>query len=103
MRVLSFRVDGQVLSLDKKCDFSGIAKGTSGYLAASFIFDWPKCTKVAVFTSADGVERAVKLDNRDRCMIPAEALKGDYFKVHCVGVTSSYTVITNKKIIMQVR
>lgn len=103
MRVLSFRVNGQQLKLDDKCDFTGIAKGTKGYPVAAFTFDWPKCGKAAVFTAPNGVETAVKLDGNNRCEIPTEVLNGDYFKVHCLGVAPEYTVVTNKKTIMQVR
>lgn len=38
MRVLRFIVNNQRIYPDPKCDFSGLVKGTTGYLKALFIF-----------------------------------------------------------------
>ena len=74
MRSLNFFAMGQNLQKDPTCDFTGLVRGSKGYLQACFSFDaeWNGCGKVAVFTRL-GKEYAVKL-SADTCMIPEEAL-----------------------------
>lgn len=50
MRSLNFFAMGQNLQKDPTCDFSGLVKGSKGYLQAHFSFDaeWTGCGKVAV-------------------------------------------------------
>lgn len=38
MRTLKFIVEAQNIKEDPNCDFSGLVKGTKGYLYAEFIF-----------------------------------------------------------------
>ena len=74
MRNLDFIADGQRLSRDPLCDFTGIAAGSRGYLQARFRFsrEWSGCKKVAVFLCR-GTEYPVGLVN-NMCEIPWEAL-----------------------------
>ena len=95
MRSLNFIAMGQNLQKDPVCDFSGLVKGSKGYLQAHFSFDaeWSGCGKVAVFTRL-GKEYPAKL-SADICMIPEEALSYSRFNVHVVGVRDGFRIQTN--------
>lgn len=51
MRTLIFEANGQQLKKSPSCDFSGIAKGSKGYLEAKFELskDWDDCLIAASF------------------------------------------------------
>lgn len=55
MRILKFKVENQKIYQDPSCDFTGLVKGTSGYLKAFFSFspEWNGC-KIAASFLADG-------------------------------------------------
>ena len=95
MRSLNFIAVGQNLQKDPTCDFTGIVKGSKGYLQAHFSFDdeWSGCGKVAVFTRL-GKEYPVKL-SADTCTIPEEALQYSRFNVHGIGVRDGFRIQTN--------
>lgn len=82
MRVLRFIVNGQKLTPDPACDFSGIVSNSRGYLVARFTFsyEWAGFKKVALFEGAD----PVPLKN-NFCVIPAEALTGRTVRLSIVG------------------
>ena len=95
MRVLDFLITGQRIACDPRCDFTGIATGTRGYLQARFRFssDWTKCKRVAVFRCR-GKEHPVAVIN-GVCTIPEEALLGSRVEVHVVGQRDDYRIVTN--------
>ena len=98
MRVLKFVTDKQLLKKDPDCDFSNIAPGTSGYLAAHFKFsdkEWRECVKVASFLH-NGKEHAVLLE-KDACTIPADALAGRKFEVYVIGARPDGYRITSTR------
>ena len=97
MRVLKFIVNGQSLQKDPNCDFSGIIRGSKGYLVAEFSFDssWKGCTIAASFWHF-GKEYAVLVQNNS-CMIPDEALEGFSVGVTLRGIKRGYSISTNKK------
>lgn len=102
MRILRFRVDGQRLKKSAGCDFSGITRGSSGYLCARFDFstDWDGYAKAACFYN-DGIAYYAPLDAENRCMIPTAALTGRMFGVSVTGRKGSSTVTTNKERVRQ--
>lgn len=95
MRTLKFIADAQKLMPDSSCDFSGLVKGSKGYLQAEFSFseDYAGCGKIAVFRN-QGEEFPIRLEN-DSCMIPEEALTWRTFQVCVVGVREGYRIRTN--------
>lgn len=95
MRRLIFNIDKQKLSRDSTCDFSDIVRGTSDYLMVKFNFspDWNRCVTVAVFGVADA-EYPVAIVNNE-CLIPAEVLAGDSFRINVVGQRNKYRILTN--------
>lgn len=95
MRTLKFIADAQKLMPDSSCDFSGLVKGSKGYLQAEFSFseDYAGCGKIAVFRN-QGEEFPMRLEN-DSCMIPEEALTWRTFQVCVVGVREGYRIRTN--------
>lgn len=101
MRVLKFKVSGQIINLDSGCDFTGLIPGTEGYLVAEFNFspEWNGCAKVAAFYSPLGREYPPQvLKDGMRCIIPEEALKKQTFKVQVLGENKSkdFKLVTNK-------
>lgn len=104
MRTLKFIVDKQIVKKDPSCDFSGLIKGTKGYLRAQFYFskEWKDCTKVIGFYSATGVEYAPQmLDESCSCDIPEEALKRQSFNIQVFGKRDGFLITTNKLNIFQ--
>lgn len=104
MRTLKFIVDKQVISLDPKCDFTGLYPGSSGYLQAKFIFssEWLGTVKVAAFFSNLGKEYSPQLLGEDNtCMIPMEALEKRKFKVQIIGKDGNTKLTTNKVTVSQ--
>lgn len=73
MRALKFTVKAQQLKKDISCDFSGLVKGSKGYLQAEFSFseEYVGCGKIAVFRN-QGEEYPVRLENNN-CIIPEES------------------------------
>ena len=65
MRTLKFNVEGQSLKKDSACDFSGIVKGSKGYLQCSFSFsrEWAGCKVAASFWSYDKEKGATPVVN----------------------------------------
>ena len=94
MRILDFIISKQNIECDPRCDFSGIASGTRGYLLARFQFsaDWKGCKKVAVF-SCRGNEFPTAIIN-GMCLIPSEALIGSEVSVRVVGKRENYRITT---------
>lgn len=101
MRSLMFKVNGQKITKDPECDFSGLVAGSEGYLEAKFTFseEWNNCIVVARFWR--GIkEHAVKIVN-GKCDIPPEALTGATFKVSVVGKRRGFLINTNKITVVQ--
>ncbi len=96
MRILKFKVNAQKISIDEKCDFSNITKGTKGYLYAEFKLskEYDGCGKIAVFKTFENEYPAI-LDNNNRCEIPEDALKWNIFKVKIIGVREGYRIQSN--------
>lgn len=96
MRTLKFIIEAQNIRKDPDCDFSGLVKGTKGYLYAEFTFskEYLGCGKMAVFEKL-GKRYPVKLEN-DTCEIPEEALTWDRFGVRVIGVRPDYRIQTKR-------
>lgn len=94
MRILDFIVSKQKIECDPRCDFSGIASGSQGYLLARFRFsaDWKNCKKVAVF-SCRGNDFPTAIIN-GMCLVPEQALVGSMVSVRVVGQRESYRITT---------
>jgi hypothetical protein len=105
MRTLKFVVNELNLTQDPNCDFSNLVPGTEGYLRAEFSFspEWNGCVKVAGFWSAMGVEYPPQpLTDGCSCMIPAEALKKQIFKIEILGKRNDgITLKTNRVTVTQ--
>lgn len=104
MRTLRFKVDGQVITLDPSCDFSGLVPGSEKYIKAEFTFskDWKNCAKVARFWSVFGREYEPQvLSGGTACLIPTEALKKRKFKVQIMGKEGKTKIQTNKIEVVQ--
>lgn len=101
MRTLKFIVNGQTIEKDPECDFDNLVPGTAGYLRAEFKFssEWSGTDKVAGFYSALGREYPPQVINAaNTCMIPAEATKGEKFKIQVFGLRGADFKITTDKV-----
>ena len=104
MRKLKFIVSKQMIMPDPKCDFSGLIPGSEGYLEAEFAFspEWKNCVKVVAFYSIMGKEYPPQiLNDRNTCVIPAEALEKRKFKVQVIGKEGDTKLATNKMTVCQ--
>ena len=101
MRVLSFDVNGQQISKNPDCDFSGLVAGTRNYLQAHFSFspDWDGCALIASFWKGSN-EYAVPIKD-NVCMIPPEVLIGKSYGVSIIGQRSDYRITSNRIYIRQ--
>lgn len=100
-RYLMFLVSGQQLQKNKKSDFAGIVKGTSGYLRCSFSFsrEWTGKNVAAQFWCL-GNEYAAPVIN-GICNIPDDALVWNNFQLNLVGQDKNQRIVTNKVTIKQ--
>lgn len=104
MRTLKFIVDGQIISRDPNCDFSDLVPGTEGYLRAEFSFspEWRGCAKVAGFYSVMGNEYPPQvLTDGKSCIIPAEALARQTFRINVIGKNGEMKLTTNRVSVYQ--
>ena len=101
MRTLNFIIEAQTIHPDPACDFSGIVRGTKGYLQAEFSFsaEWNGCRRAAVFTKLCK-DYPVPIVN-NKCEIPEEALTWNTFTVAVVGARDGYRITTNKTEVRQ--
>lgn len=102
MRTLEFTVESQRIRKKVDCDFSNLVAGSAGYLKAKFYFsdEWTNCKKAASFWLGDE-EHPILLDANDECVIPAEALTGNMFRVSVMGVRGEYKITSKKTKVRQ--
>ena len=101
MRTLKFIVEDQLIRQDPNCDFSGLVPGTQGYLRAEFSLssEWYGYAKVIGFYSMMGKEyEPQRLDDNSSCVIPAEALARQKFKIQVIGRHRSGTKLKTNKV-----
>lgn len=105
MRLLKFIVDKQKLEIDPDCDFSGLVKGSAGYLKADFSFssEWDGFVKVISFETIRGEKEFTPQILKDgrRCYIPSEALEERRFRIRVLGKKDNSKLITNTLTITQ--
>lgn len=104
MRTLRFIVDGDSISKDPTCDFSGLFNKRNDNVQAEFIFskDWNGMVKVVAFWSILGVEYEPQLlTDGDICRIPSEAFERSAFKIQLIGKKRNEKIFTNKLTILQ--
>ncbi len=101
MRKLRFIVQGQTIKPDPSCDFTGLVAGSVGYLVAEFKLDeaWNGCRVAASFWRGKEEHAAALKDGA--CVIPAEALTGQYFGVSLTGEKKDYRLVTKRVHIKQ--
>ena len=97
MRVLNFDVIEQKLQKNPKSDFSGIIRGSRGYLQCSFNLskEWSGCKIAASFWHYDKEIDAAPVIN-GTCMIPDSVTDYREFEVSLVGIRDSYRITTNR-------
>lgn len=104
MRILKFLVDGQSIRQDPSCDFSGIIKGSKGYLQAEFVFndEWKDLFKVAQFRKYSTSDPISVPIIGNKCMIPDEVTDGRKWIVDVVGKRGDRRLTTNMVEVKQI-
>lgn len=102
MRILRFCVDGQKLSRNPESDFTGLIRGSKGFLKCSFSLseEWKGCKVAASFWHYDKEIDAVPVINGN-CTIPDSVTDYREFEVSLVGVREGYRITTNRARIEQ--
>lgn len=97
MRTLKFVVEEQSLKKDPACNFSGIVKGSKGYLQCSFSFsrEWAGCKVAASFWNYDKEIDAAAVVH-GVCQIPDGVTDFRRFGVSLAGVKYGYRITTSK-------
>lgn len=97
MRTLKFNVEGQRLKKDPACNFSGIVKGSKGYLQCSFSFsrEWAGCKVAASFWGYDKELDAAAVVH-GVCQIPDSVTDFRRLGISLTGVKDGYCITTNK-------
>lgn len=97
MRTLKFYVEGQNLRKDSKSDFSGIIRGSRGYLQCSFSLskEWGGCKIAASFWHYDKEIDAAPVIG-GKCTIPDSVTDYREFEVSLVGDRKGYRITTNR-------
>lgn len=105
MRVLTFIVEDETITLDPTCDLAGLFPGSEEQIQAEFVFspEWKNRLKVAAFWSVMDKEYEPKVINDDNtCLIPEEALSKVAFKVQVLGKRRNNPIVkTNTVTIKQ--
>ena len=102
MRTLKFIVNGQKIKKDNETDFSGIVKGSKGYLQCHFALsqEWAGCKVAASFWKYDK-EIDARLLKNGYCEIPDTVTEYKSFSVSLRGVRPGFQITTDKYTIKQ--
>ena len=97
MRILRFCVDGQKLQRDPESDFTGIIRGSKGYLQCSFSLskEWANCKIAASFWRFDEEIDAAPVSGGN-CTIPDSVRDYREFEISLVGDREGYRITTNR-------
>lgn len=97
MRVLNFDVIEQKLQKNPKSDFSGIIRGSRGYLQCGFSLskEWANCKIAASFWRFDEEIDAAPVIGGN-CTIPDSVTDYREFEISLVGVRKGYRITTNR-------
>lgn len=103
MRDLVFDINGQVLSKSPTCDFSGIVRGSRGYLRCKFNFsnDWNGYDKAIEFQTKDDNE--FFLMNGNTIFVPDKIANSWYFKIKLYAVESKSPVFPTNTVMVKQR
>ena len=102
-RILRFNVNGQEITRDPTCDFTGMVPGSFGYITAEFNFskEWDDCVKVVGFRSGPNEYEPKILQDGRFCIIDDEVLKRTIFYIHVVGKKKDFRIKTNEVMVKQ--
>lgn len=91
---------------DPNCDFSGIVRGTSDYLAVQFSFseEWATMVKVAEFYLDKRKTEPVAVPILSNCCkVPTEVTGGSHWYVRIIGKRKEQILTTNSAAVRQER
>lgn len=102
MRILRFCVSGQKLSRNPESDFTGLIRGSKGFLKCSFSLseEWKDCRVAASFWHYDKEIDAAPVIGGN-CVIPDSVTDCREFELSLVGVRKGYRITTNRAKIEQ--
>lgn len=101
MRVLKYKVQGQNIIRDSKCDFSHIIKGTNNHIKLIFEWDeqWKNKAKVISLRNVDGEETNVILQSK--IVLQEKTTKGSMFSFQIYGKEGEEKIQTNREYVEQ--
>ena len=102
MRILRYKVEGQNIIRDSKCDFENIARGTDKYLKLVFSWDeeWRGKAKAISLRNAQGEETNMVL--QDKVVLPKNVTSGSIFSFELYGKSATEMIKTNREYVEQV-
>ena len=97
MRALNFNVNAQRLQKNPESDFTGLIRGSKGFLKCSFSLseEWKGCRVAASFWHYDKEIDAAPVIGGS-CTIPDSVTDYREFEVSLVGIRDSYRITTNR-------
>ena len=97
MRTLRFCVSGQKLSRNPESDFTGLIRGSKGFLKCSFSLskEWKGCRVAASFWYYEKEIDAAPVIGGS-CTIPDSVTDYREFEVSLVGIRDRYRITTNR-------
>lgn len=101
MRILKYKVQGQNIIRDSKCDFSHIIKGTNNHIKLIFEWDeqWKNKAKVISLRNVDGEEVNVILQSK--IVLQEKTTKGSMFSFKIYGKEGEEKIQTNREYVEQ--
>lgn len=101
MRILKYKVQGQNIIRDSKCDFSHIIKGTNNHIKLIFEWDeqWKNKAKVISLRNVDGEETNVILQSK--IVLQEKTTKGSMFSFQIYGKEGEEKIQTNREYVEQ--
>lgn len=102
MRTLKYKVKGQNIIRDSKCDFTNIARGTDKYLKLEFDWDedWKNKAKVISLKNADCEETNIVFN--EKVVLPLNVTKGSMFSFVLHGKDFEEKIQTVREYVEQV-
>lgn len=98
MKYLKLLVDGNVIKYDPECSFDGLHQGMTETVRLTFDFspEWKNRPKVVAFYSLSNKEYPPMVLKNKSCIIPAEVLTNQAFRVQILGKDETKTIRTTQ-------
>lgn len=102
MRTLKYKVKGQNIIRDSKCDFTNIARGTNNYISLIFEWDedWRNKAKVISLRNSEGIE--INFIIKEKVELPEIVTSGSMFSFVLYGKDNIEKIQTVREYVEQI-